>query len=200
MRTFLLSPARADGIRMGLLRRPAARFALALELRSAEGAAIGDIYRFASALYFRGKLAYAERFGRAQVIVPGLGFVPPQHRITLGELDRLARVPVDVREPRYLSPLTRDATSLAAALAPGDEVVLLGSIATGKYTDALIRIFGERLVFPPAFVGRGDMSRGGLLLRSAKAGTELDYVPVQGAVLHGPRPPKLPTLRRGRAG
>ena len=40
------------------------------------------------------------------------------------------------------------------------------------------------------------MSRGGLLLRKAAEGSELDYVPVAGATRHGSRPPKLPALRR----
>ena len=75
------------------------------------------------------------------------------------------------------------------------EVVLLGSIASGKYVDLLMPIFGERLVFPPHFVGRGDMSRGGLMLRCVDAGLELDYVPLAGAVRHGQRPPKLAPLK-----
>jgi len=45
------------------------------------------------------------------------------------------------------------------------------------------------------FVGRGDMSRGGLLLRSVRYEVELDYVPVAGAVRHGPRPPRLERAR-----
>jgi hypothetical protein len=47
------------------------------------------------------------------------------------------------------------------------------------------------LLFPSEFVGRGDMSRGGLMLRSAREGIELDYVPASGAILRGRRPPKL---------
>src|SRR5258705_137811 len=78
---------------------------------------------------------------------------------------------------------------------PPEHVVLLGSIATGKYVDCLLEVFGPRLVFPAAFVGRGDMSRGGLLLRAARSGKELAYTPIAGATLHGPRPPKLPTLK-----
>ena len=73
--------------------------------------------------------------------------------------------------------------------------MLLGSIASPKYVDVLLGIFGERLRFPAEFVGRGDMSRGGLLLRQAAEGAELDYVPVSGAVRRGARPPKLPPLR-----
>ena len=76
------------------------------------------------------------------------------------------------------------------------EVVLLGSIATAKYVEPLLAIFGERLLFPSAFVGRGDMSRGGLMLRSVREDAELAYEPVSSAVLHGPRPPKLPKLPR----
>ena len=46
------------------------------------------------------------------------------------------------------------------------------------------------------FVGRGDMSRGGLMLRAVDAKAELTYVPVKGAVRHGTRPPKLLPRRR----
>jgi hypothetical protein len=73
---------------------------------------------------------------------------------------------------------------------------LLGSIATAKYVEPLLGIFEERLLFPSAFVGRGDMSRGGLMLRSARDGVELSYEPVGSAILHGKRPPKLPKLAR----
>ena len=74
--------------------------------------------------------------------------------------------------------------------------MLLGSIATGKYVDTLTATFGERLLFPEEFVGRGDMSRGGLMLRCAASGMELKYVPALGATRHGPRPAKLPKLAR----
>ena len=73
------------------------------------------------------------------------------------------------------------------------EVVLLGSIASPKYVDVLLgRSSATGCVFPVDFVGRGDMSRGGLLLRQVADGVELEYVPVAGAVRHGARPPKLP--------
>ena len=78
-------------------------------------------------------------------------------------------------------------------------MVLLGSVASPKYVTVLTNIFGPRLLFPIDFVGRGDMSRGGLLLRHARDGVELPYVPILGATLHGARPPKLPPLRFGRA-
>jgi hypothetical protein len=68
---------------------------------------------------------------------------------------------------------------------------LLGSIASAKYTDVLLSIFDKQLLFPEEFVGRGDMSRGGLLLRCVDADLELAYMPVRGAVRRGVRPPKL---------
>ena len=72
--------------------------------------------------------------------------------------------------------------------------MLLGSVASPKYVNVLLSIFGDRLQFPIDFVGRGDMSRGGLLLRKAAEGSELEYAPIGGTVLHGARPPKLPPL------
>jgi hypothetical protein len=61
----------------------------------------------------------------------------------------------------------------------------------------LLDVFGDALRFPGDFVGRGDMSRGGLLLRAARAGVELDYRPVGGAARRGPRPAKLPRAKPG---
>jgi len=90
----------------------------------------------------------------------------------------------------------RDACRLAKKLSAECEVVLLGSIATNKYVEILERSLGDRLLFPAEFVGRGDMSRGGLLLRAVEAGEELAYRPVRGAERHGARPPKLPPKKR----
>src|SRR5258708_37210363 len=97
---------------------------------------------------------------------------------------------------RYRRPLEASARTLLAEIGPECDVVLLGSVASPKYVDILTAIFGARLLFPIAFVGRGDMSRGGLLLRHASDGTELDYVPVLGAALHGSRLARLPPLAR----
>src|SRR5438309_114076 len=197
-RVFLLSPARAGGERMGLLLNPRAAFALASEFQQ-KGAAVGALFEFASGLYFRGKLAYARAFGRGPrggsgglAIVPGRGLMDVEQRITAEELRAIGEVPVDVRDARYREALVRDAELLASRLGKRGEAVLLGSIATGKYADLLLDILGDRLLFPPSFVGRGDMSRGGLLLRCVRAGMELPYAPLQGAIRHGPRPPKLP--------
>jgi hypothetical protein len=191
---FLLSPAHCGGKRAQLLLREQASFDLALRLRR-DGATLGEVFTFLSGLYFRGKLTYAEHFGRALVIAPGWGLVPARQLIRSGELESIARVGVAPGEARFVDPLARDASALAVTLAPDAPVVLLGSIATGKYVDVLERVFGERLLFPSDFVGRGDMSRGGLLLRAARAGEELAYRPVTGAARRGPRPPKLERVR-----
>lgn len=186
-----------------MLLRPAARFPLAVALRSGTGAPLGDVFTFASGLYFRGKLAYACAFGRSEVgtsaawvITPGAGLLEPERAIGPHHLRDWSRVPVDLAEERYRGPLERDARALAAQLPGSAEVVLLGSIASDKYVDLLVAVFGDRLLFPVDFVGRGDMSRGGLLLRAARNTSELAYRPVQGAVRRGPRPPRLPRLRR----
>jgi len=143
----------------------------------------------------RGGRAAAVRTG-ALVITSGEGLLPLDEPIDAERLRALAGIPIDERERRYLEPLLRDALELDARCGPRSRVVLLGSIATGKYVEPLHAVFGDRLLFPPAFVGRGDMSRGGLLLRCVDSGVELDYAPVKGAVRHGARPARLPPRRR----
>jgi hypothetical protein len=202
---FLLSPANCSGTRARQVVSPRARFPLAERLRSSEGAPIGELFAFVSGLYFRGKLTYARRFaappardgvGGVLVITPDAGLWSPDARVTVSTLQRFADTDVDSGNPAYRCPLERSAAALAAGAGPACDVVLLGSIASPKYVDVLVAIFGERLLFPIEFVGRGDMSRGGLLLRRAAAGDELQYVPVAGAVRRGARPPKLPPLHR----
>ena len=158
------------------------------------GAPLGEVFAFMSSLYFRGKLAYATRFGRAYVITPGRGLLPADVLIRIDDLRQMATVAVDEALPAFREPLVRDATAVARNLGAEDRVVLLGSVATDKYVGPLLEVFGDRLYFPPTFAGRGDMSRGGLLLRCANAGTPLDCVPLRGAVRHGPKPPKLRPL------
>jgi len=193
-RLFLLSPANCGGERAKLLFNENAQFDLARQLRSRDGAPIGEIFAFLSGLYFRGKLAYARRFAASPqdvlVITSNRGLVSPDVRVTLNELRALGDVPIDGRDLRYREPLKRDAKALAQR-AREAQVVLLGSVASGKYVDVLLDVFGARLHFPADFVGRGDMSRGGLMLRVADSGMELPYIPVSGAVLRGTRPPKL---------
>jgi hypothetical protein len=198
---FLLSPARTDGRRGAILLNPGASFPLALRLRD-EGATIGDVFSFMSGLYFRGKLAYARAYVRTHptqhgvlVIVPGMGLVPPETMITLAHLRNIGAIGVVPDKPKFRLPLERDAAALASQLAGADRVVLLGSIATGKYLDLLGSHLGDRLHFPVEFVGRGDMSRGGLMLRCVGDGRELEYLKVEGAVRRGRRPPRLERLR-----
>jgi len=195
---FLLSPARSDGRRAKMLLNPRATFSLAVRLREPDGAEIGEVFSFLSKLYFRGKLTYAREFASADTGVPPIlvitadrGLVPPETRLQRDDLEQFCQVDISSGDERYLAPLRRDANAVAAKLPADAGVVLLGSIATGKYVDALLDVFGERLLFPSDFVGRGDMSRGGLLLRSAREGRELAYIPAAGAIRRGKRPPKL---------
>ncbi len=200
-RVFLLSPAYAGGQRARMIMSERAKFELAQRLRE-EGATIAEIFTFLSGLYFRGKIAYARVFGcvapgicSSLVITPTRGLIDAQSRLTLDDLREFAEVDIDEEDPRYHKPLRRDARKLAKKLPADVEVILLGSIATGKYVDVLLETFGERLRFPADFVGRGDMSRGGLLLRSAADRQELSYIPVAGATRSGKRPPKLAPRR-----
>jgi len=181
-RIFLLSPANCTGKRAGWLLRKDGGSPLAQRLR-ADGATIGEIFTFMSGLYFRGKMAYARTFADPtagysgiQVIVPGLGLRPPDVKIDLPGLRAIARVRVDLDDRRYVVPLRRDAALLAARTDSADTVVLLGSLATPKYVEPLREILGNRLCFPQEFIGRGDMSRGSLMLRCAAEGRELTYV------------------------
>ena len=201
---FLLSPARCDGRRAKILLSPNASFDLAVRIRSG-GAPIGEVFSFLSGLYFRGKLAYARAFGRRArdahshfVITTDRGLVSADTLVTHDDLLAFAGVDLATAGERYIAPLARDIQRLFDDLHGSARVVLLGSIATGKYVDALTKVFGERLLFPEEFVGRGDMSRGGLLLRSAVDQRELTYKPVVGAVRHGKRPPKLEPRRYDR--
>lgn len=190
---FLLSPANCAGTRAQMLLKSQTS---PLTARLANGGApLGEVFTFMSSLYFRGKLAYATRFGRAYVITPGRGLLPADVLIRVDDLRQMATVEVDEALPAFRDPLVRDATMIASNLGTEDRVVLLGSVATDKYVGPLLEVFGERLYFPPTFAGRGDMSRGGLLLRCARAGTPLECVPLRGAVRHGPKPPKLPRLK-----
>jgi hypothetical protein len=206
-RIFLLSPAYAGGLRAQMILSERAQFALARRLRSRQRATIGEVFEFLSGLYFRGKLAYANTFARPQaglcgvlVITPTRGLVDARTKISLHDLREFAEVDIHQNDPRYREPLARDARSLAQKLTDSTEVILLGSVATGKYIDVLVENFQERLRFPADFVGRGDMSRGGLMLRCAADRTELTYISVAGAVRSGKRPPKLEPRRYTQPG
>jgi hypothetical protein len=199
MRTFLLSPANCGGKRGRMLRRPKAGFELAQQLAGPAGAPVGDVFAFISGLYFRGKLAYARAFAPTSsfVITPSRGLLPIDAPITRDVLEEFASCDIDADNVAYRHPLERDVRLLASATLRQSPhaFVLLGSIASDKYVDVLLSHFGQRLYFPETFVGRGDMSRGGVMLRAASAGEELTYARVAGAVRHGPRPPKLEKLK-----
>lgn len=200
-RVFLLSPAKAGGKRSDMLLNPNAGFDLAIRIRNG-GAQLGEVFSFMSGLYFRGKLAYANHFSRAEelpgvlVITTDRGLVPATTWIHKQDLRSFGDVEIDPSDHRYVQSLRASARNLAETLPSDSEIVLLGSIGTKKYTELLVEIFESRLKFPAEFVGRGDMSRGGLLLRSVAADRELEYVPVMGAIRHGKRPPKLDRILR----
>ena len=193
---FLLSPAKVTGQRAQFLLNPRAQFALAVTFHR-EGLPLADVFTFASGLYFRGKITYARRFtegirgAEIRLITTNAGLVPPDLPVGPRELAAFGGVDIHEDDPRYHGPLKRDARALAKRLKPAGEAVLLGSIATAKYRDVLLECFGERLVFPADFVGRGDMSRGALLLRAADAYQELPYARVLGAVTRGKRAPRV---------
>lgn len=181
-RVFVLSPANCNGVRAQWLLRKTSRCDLAQRLRS-PGAPLGEVFSFLSALYFRGKLAYAQAFSRPPFDCPGIfiitpsdGLVPHDTLIRLPNLRRFSRVPIHVNNQIYYSSLQQSAKKLASGMGPDCEVVLLGSLAGRKYLEILSPIFGSRLIVPAEFIGRGDMSRGGLLLRYVRENRELTYV------------------------
>jgi hypothetical protein len=187
-RVFLLSPANCNGVRAGWILRPEARSELAQRLRSPEGASLAEVFTFLSALYFRGKLAYARAFARPPVplagvllITPTAGLMPDGASVRLSTLRGFSRVPISVKNRRYRSALLRGVKQLAREIGSDCEVVLLGSIATGKYLDILNQVFADQLRVPAEFVGLGDMSRGALLLRCVKEQRELNYITVAAA-------------------
>jgi hypothetical protein len=201
-RIFLVSPAYAGGERARTILHSQAQFELARKLRSKNGAPIAEVFSFLSGLYFRGKIAYATAFARPPrgtpgvlVITPTCGLIDARTRIRLNDLLEFAAVDIHEHDSRYRLPIERDAQRLATKLSAQSEVVLLGSIATRKYVEVLLVSFGERLRFPADFIGRGDMSRGGLMLRCAADGRELSYIRAAGAIVNGKRPPKLAPRR-----
>jgi predicted kinase len=187
-----------------MLMNPHAAFPLAQQLRSPEGAPLGDVFSFVSGLYFRGKHNYARRFGNPPqglgaglVISAGEGLRFLHERVTIERLRSWAQVSIDAGNPRFTEPLVAHAAALRNALGETTRFVLLGSVATDKYVRPLLEVFGDRLLFPPEFAGRGDMSRGGLLLRAARSGNELVYAPISNSERHGRRPARLAAMPTG---
>jgi hypothetical protein len=183
-RVFVLSPANCNGLRAQWVLRKNSRLELARRLRGS-GAPLGEVFSFLSALYFRGKLAYASAFACPPatcagifIITPSAGLVPHDTMIRHPKLRGFRRVPIHLKSPLYRLALRRSAKELAVQMPLDCEVILLGSLASGKYLDILGPIFGGRLRFPAEFVGLGDMSRGGLLLRCVREKSELQYIDV----------------------
>jgi hypothetical protein len=196
LRIFLLSPAHCGGKRAAVLLNERATFPLAQRLHSSSGVTVGEAFSFLSGLYFRGKLAYADRFARPPVDQRGVlvittdrGLLAADAPVGSRELREFGTVDIRPDHPGYREPLARDLERLSRDA--DADVVLLGSVATGKYVDVLLEFMGERLLFPPEFVGRGDMSRGALLLRAVREGKELAYEPVAGAIRRGRRAAKV---------
>ena len=193
---FLLSPANLGGARARMVLNPTAGFPLARALHE-EQAPLGDVFSFVSGLYFRGKAAYAAAFARppeadgAFVISAGEGLRPLREPVTVERLRAWAEVDIDEENEVFTEPLIRDAEALELAYGATTRFVLLGSVATDKYVGPLTRVFGDHLLFPTDFVGRGDMSRGALMLRAARDGTELAYEAVETAVRRGRRAPSI---------
>jgi predicted kinase len=164
------------------------------------------VFAFVSGLYFRGKKSYAEAFGRPPpgllsgglVISPGEGLRFLHEPVTVERLRGWKQVDIDASNRRFVDPLVQHAVALERAHGADTRFVLLGSVASDKYVVPLTRVFGDHLLFPPDFVGRGDMSRGAMLLRAAQAGQELRYAPVEGAARHGPRAPSIAQRRPAR--
>jgi hypothetical protein len=201
-KVFLLSPASCAGRRAELLFGGRGAFPLAERLRTGAAVPLAEAFSFLSGLYFRGKHAYAQSFAApppaapaALVITTNRGLLPLDEPVTQDDLRAFGGVPIDLGDPRYREPLLGDSHGLRALVGDSTDVVLLGSIASGKYVDLLIDVFGARLLFPAAFVGRGDMSRGGLMLRCVNARQELEYIPVAGSTRRGARPPRLEPRR-----
>ena len=142
-------------------------------------ATLGDVFTFCSGLYFRGKLTYARHFAASspavRIITPSRGLVPPDTLVGTRDLAEFAagrggfRRAALYRSAQSHLARTRRARTLTKSS-------FLGSVATGKYTRHLAsRSSATRLLFPAEFAGRGDMSRGALLLRaiSGRQGTQL---------------------------
>jgi hypothetical protein len=181
-RIFLLSPANLKGVRGQRLLDSRADSELSSRLRT-QGASLAELFCHTSSLYFRGKLAYARHFAAppagvegCYVITSSRGLLSPGTVMNIEALRELAsHAEIDLEDESYRASLRRDAAALESVLPQDCQVVLLGSVATDKYVTPLLEVFGRRLFFPFAFVGRGDMSRGSLLLRRIREDRELAY-------------------------
>ena len=190
---FLLSPAYCAGRRAAIILRPGSQVPVATRLQAGT-LTLGEAFSFLSGLYFRGKITYARAFAQGPeetlVITPTRGLQSPDRVISADLLREFASVDIDSGDVRYRAPLERDLEALATRLPAAGRVVLLGSVATGKYVDILVRWLGGQLHFPPAFIGRGDMSRGGCCCGRRPAGSSsITACSRRARPRRGPRPP-----------
>jgi hypothetical protein len=185
---MLLSPAKLSGQRGRLLLGGESESPLAHKLRSRAGAPLGEVFSFVSGLYFRGKARYAAAFASAPggspaafVMTAGGGLCTLEEPVGLERLRGWASVAIHEDNPHFTAPLLRQTTALFEAHADRARFVLLGSVASDKYVVPLLEVFGARLLFPHEFLGRGDMSRGSLMLRAVRESRELEYAEVASA-------------------
>ena len=136
---FLLSPAYCGGRRASILLNPDSEATTTLEMRAGR-LSLGRAFAFMSGLYFRGKLTYAQRFGETLIITPTRGLQPPDLPFSLALLREFAVGDVSLDSPEYRTALERDVVALAARIGRKAQVILLGSVASGKYVDVLLPI------------------------------------------------------------
>src|SRR6267142_1093204 len=101
---FLLSPANTSGLRARQLVSPRASFQAAELYRTPDGVPIAVAFAFMSALYFRGKIAYALHFAPIDnifVITAGFGLVSPDWRITPERMKTMSKTPIDSKKKSY---------------------------------------------------------------------------------------------------
>ena len=184
-RLFLLSPASAHGARARPLLELEPRTQLARQLSTSEGVPLGDVFRYLSGLYFNGKLAYARAFASPPSTIAGEGvyvitlsdgLLLPTTVLRTEDVRRFAAV--EMGSEVYGRALERGARVLAEQVGGECDLIFLGSVGSGKYTDLLLPIFGERLLFPPVLQSQGQLERGAFLLRCVQEQRELEYVPL----------------------
>ena len=195
---FRLRAAAARGLR---LIDGSSASSLAQQLQTESGAPLCEVFAFLSSLYFRGKLAYARAFARPPhamrgvfIVTPGAGLCT-KRRLSPRRPRRVCGGRGRSRNPHFVAPLLRDVQALVAS-ASSTRASCCSAASLRQVRRAAAAGVRERLLFPADFVGRGDMSRGGLCCAPRAKASELDYLPVLGATRHGPRAARLPRIAR----
>ena len=116
---------------------------------------LGEVFTYLSALYFRGKLAYAQAYAAPPpgcpgvwIITPTAGLVPHDVLIRLPKLRGFGRVPIHLKNRLYCSSLRRSARKLAGDIGPNCELILLGSIGTENISISSRRFSAAGCAFP----------------------------------------------------